>query len=244
MPAQHLESPRTDSADALRIGGFVPLSTVDYPDMLAAVVFCQGCPWRCRYCHNPHLIPPEGEGGRSWGETREFLRQRQGLLDAVVFSGGEPTFQKALLPALREVKELGFKAALHTGGAYPELFAALLPELDWVGFDVKALAPDYPLITGVPRSGVKNWQSLMLLIASGLPFECRTTVHKDLFSLSHLRVLASQLAHAGVKNYSVQLARGGELCDPELPLSRWLPEDTEFVAREIAPMFERFALRG
>lgn len=231
------------AADALRIGGFVPLSTVDFPDMLAAVAFCQGCPWRCRYCHNPHLIPAEGEGALSWPGVREFLQQRRGLLDAVVFSGGEPGFQKALLPALREVKALGFKAALHTGGAYPELLAELLPELDWVGFDVKALANDYPTITGVPRSGVKNWQSLIRLLDSGVAFECRTTVHKALMSLSHLRMLAIQLAHVGVSHYAVQPVRAGGWCDPGLPDSIWTQRDTEFVQREIAPLFEHFQLR-
>ena len=179
----------------------------------------------------------------NWPVVREILRRRRGLLDAVVFSGGEPSFQKALLPALREVKALGFKAALHTGGAYPELLAELLPELDWVGFDVKALASDYPTITGVARSGVKNWQSLMRLLDSGVAFECRTTVHKNLISLSHLRVLAIQLAQAGVRRYVVQPVRGGAMCDSHLPDSAWMPDDTEFVLREIAPLFEEFQLR-
>lgn len=230
-------------AEALRIGGFVPLSSVDYPDMLAAVVFCQGCPWSCRYCHNHHLIPAKGEQEIPWAQIREFLSRRRDLLDAVVFSGGEPSFQKALEPALRETRALGFKTALHTGGAYPELLEKLLPLIDWVGFDVKALVADYPALTGVPRSGVRNWQSLMRLIQSGVPFEARTTWHTELMTTSQLRVLATQLAVAGVENYSVQVVRGGALNDDALGASPWGADYRDFVQREIAPLFQRFSLR-
>ena len=86
----------------LNVGGLTPFSTTDYPGMLAAVVFCQGCPWRCDYCHNPHLLPRKHPGGVEWSQVRDLLLRRQGLLDAVVFSGGEPTLQKELLGAIQE----------------------------------------------------------------------------------------------------------------------------------------------
>ena len=74
-------------AGAIRVGGLTPLSSTDYPGYLAAVVFCQGCPWRCGYCHNPHLVPGTKEAAVAWDEVMAFLHKRQGLLDAVVFSG-------------------------------------------------------------------------------------------------------------------------------------------------------------
>ncbi len=80
-------------ADALRVGGFVPFTSTDYPGALAAVVFCQGCPWRCGYCHNPHLIAARGDDERDFARIVDWLGTRRGLLDAVVFSGGEPTAQ-------------------------------------------------------------------------------------------------------------------------------------------------------
>jgi anaerobic ribonucleoside-triphosphate reductase activating protein len=83
-------------SNALRVGGLVPLTTLDFPDQLACVLFCQGCGWRCRYCHNPQLIPARGEQEKSWDDILAFLRQRVGLLDAVVFSGGEPTLLAAV----------------------------------------------------------------------------------------------------------------------------------------------------
>ena len=109
--------------------------------MLAAVVFCQGCPWRCGYCHNPGLIPPQGEHEVRWESVLEFLQRRRDLLDGVVFSGGEPTLQSGLDDAIRDVRALGFKIGLHTGGMYPQRLESILQRVDWVGMDVKAPFP-------------------------------------------------------------------------------------------------------
>src|SRR5690242_19840999 len=122
----------------LNIGGFVPFSATDYPDHLCAVVFCQGCPWRCGYCHNAHLQAAAARTSIRWQDVLVFLGTRRGLLDAVVFSGGEPTMQRALPDAMREVKAQGFKVGLHTAGIYPRKLAMLLPLVDWTGLDVKA----------------------------------------------------------------------------------------------------------
>ena len=92
-------------ATELRIGGFVGLSACDWPGELAATVFCQGCPWSCGYCHNPHLISPSTATAMDWPDVLSFLDSRRGLLDGVVFSGGEPTLQAGLPEAMREVRE-------------------------------------------------------------------------------------------------------------------------------------------
>jgi len=80
----------------IRVGGMTPLTSIDFPGRLAAVLYLQGCPWRCGYCHNPELLPARGQGGVAWAQAEAFLHRRVGLLDAVVFSGGEPTSQAAL----------------------------------------------------------------------------------------------------------------------------------------------------
>jgi len=116
----------------LVVGGLTPLSTVDWPGELAAVVFCQGCAWSCPYCHNANLRPVK-PGERPWAEVLAWLETRQGLLDAVVFSGGEPLLQHGLPQALETVRSLGFKAGLHTSGLDPAALARVLPRVDWVG---------------------------------------------------------------------------------------------------------------
>ena len=122
----------------LLIGGLLPFTTIDYPGCLAAVLFCQGCPWRCRYCHNRHLLPQKGGSALPWQDVLALLERRQGLLDALVFSGGEATLQAALPEAMRRVRAMGFKVGLHTAGPYPERLRECLPLLDWVGMDLKA----------------------------------------------------------------------------------------------------------
>jgi anaerobic ribonucleoside-triphosphate reductase activating protein len=228
---------------ALRVGGFVPLTTLDYPGHLACVLFCQGCAWRCRYCHNPGLIVPRGENEKPWPELLEFLRRRQGLLEAVVFSGGEPTLQAALPAAIAEVRELGFKIGLHSAGVRPQALARVLPLVDWVGFDVKALAEDTALITGVRGSGAANWRSLELLLASGVDYECRTTVHWHLLDCHKLLTLAQRLRAAGVERYVVQCVRTEQMWDPSLPAT---PEPLHLreLWETLEQLFPHFILRG
>lgn len=160
----------------LNIGGLTPFTTIDYPGKLAAVVFCQGCPWRCGYCHNQHLLPFKKQGVIAWQDLLQLLEQRRGLLDAVVFSGGEPTMQPSLPEALQAIRRMGFLTGLHTGGPYPEQLAACLPHLDWVGMDLKAPFELYDQITGVVGSGTPAEQSAELLRASGVSHQFRTTV--------------------------------------------------------------------
>ncbi|MEC9482872.1 MAG: radical SAM protein, partial [Halomonas sp.] len=92
----------------LPIAGLTPMTTLDFPERLACVVFTQGCPLRCGYCHNPHMLPPRCGKPYEWQDVCDFLDQRRGLLDGVVISGGEPTLHRDLTQALREVRSQGF----------------------------------------------------------------------------------------------------------------------------------------
>jgi pyruvate formate lyase activating enzyme len=198
---------RAVPAHALRVGGFVPFTSTDYPDALAAVVFCQGCPWRCAYCHNPHLIAARGDDERDFGEILDWLKSRRGLLDAVVFSGGEPTAQAGLLDAVRAVRALGFAVGLHTGGAYPRRLERALPEIDWVGLDVKAPQGHYAAVTGVTDSGMAALASLDLVRNAGCAYEVRTTVHPNITPALSLERLARELAERRIERWVLQAFR-------------------------------------
>lgn len=191
-------------AAGLRVGGLAPLTTIDYPGELAAVIFCQGCPWRCRYCHNGHLLPAQSGDLIPWPTVRAFLERRRGLLDAVVFSGGEPTLQSALPAALAEVKAMDFKVGLHTAGPYPQRLRRSLPYLDWVGLDIKALPADYAAITGVPGSGERAWTSLDLLLDAGVQLAVRTTVMPGCTLEHDIEPLMDRLARRGVIHPTLQ----------------------------------------
>ena len=204
------------TAEDLAIAGLVPLSTVDWPGRLTATVFCQGCPWRCTYCHNTAILDPRTPGAVPFAQVRSLLARRAGLLDGVVFSGGEATAQHALVPAVRRVRQLGFAVGLHTGGAYPTRLRALLgvgadgvrraaPLVDWVGFDVKAAPVGYAATVGRPGAFTKARESLGVLLASGVAHELRMTVTPTL--VEQVPAVIDLVAEAGGGGLVLQRAR-------------------------------------
>ncbi len=229
----------------LFVGGLTPLTTTDYPGHLALVVFCQGCPWRCGYCHNPHLIARAGDQMVTWEWVLAFLHRRRGLLDAVVFSGGEPTLQQSLIGAIETVKAMGFKVGLHTAGPYPDRLERLLPHLDWVGLDVKApFDARYDRVTGVPGSGEKARESAAMVLSSGVDYEFRTTLHPSLLTQQDVWEMAEVLMEMGVSHYALQEFRplgcaNGALCDFKESGGLF---DPAFYAR-IESLFHDFSLR-
>ena len=210
---------REQWAHTLRIGGVVPFTTTDFPGKLAAVLFLQGCPWRCGYCHNPHLHAARGRREHGWEETLRWIGRRRGLLDAIVFSGGEPTSQKMLAPAMHTIREMGFAVGLHSGGAYPGRLAAILPDIDWIGLDLKAPIGEYPMVTGVNGSGASAYASLEAVLASGVRYEIRTTVHPALTSRAALSVMAGELATRGVTEWVLQPFRANGCASESLVAS-------------------------
>lgn len=202
--------------ELLNIGGFEPLTTIDYPNNLSCVVFTQGCPWRCRYCHNHDLIPANKQTEFSWQQIFEFIKTRVGLLDAVVFSGGEPCLQKNLLDAIKQTKALGFKVGLHTGGAYPKILKQCLDHLDWVGFDIKHLPLNYELVTQTPKSADKAWQSLDILLASKVDYQLRITKHPELMSDDQLNRLRRLMKNKYNSDLTVQTCTTNNCLDEKL----------------------------
>jgi pyruvate formate lyase activating enzyme len=204
---------RRRGADALAVGGLQPFTTIDYPGALAAVVFVQGCPWRCVYCHNPQLQPHARHAASAaprWAALRPWLARRARVLDALVFSGGEPTLDSALPAAMCEARALGYRIGLHTAGLSPRRLRAVLPLVDWVGLDIKAPLDDEGLhdrISGVRGAAAAVRDSLDALCASGVAYECRTTVHASLLAGDALERLAAGLAHRGVGRYVLQACR-------------------------------------
>ncbi len=231
-----------DPAKSLRIGGFLPFTSVDYPGALAAVIFCQGCPLRCVYCHNRDLLPARGATQIEWREVHAHLARRKGLLDAVVFSGGEPLMQKALLPAMTAAKSLGYRIGLHTSGIAPDRLRAVLPVLDWVGFDVKAPFEKYDRVTGAKHAGRKARQSLTMLAETEIITEVRTTIWPGVIDAVDVRTLYREITEIGVQNFTLQEARepttrgpvGGDIfTDLELQ-SEMQNEFTNFTIRRVA----------
>lgn len=227
----------------LKVGGVTPFSATDYPGQLSAVVFVQGCPWRCGYCHNPHLQARPANSPLPWQHVMALLERRVGLIDAVVFSGGEPTIDPALAGAMRQARALGFKVGLHTACIYPERLAEVLPLIDWVGFDIKAPFAQYAGITGAPDSGEQAQACARLIVDSGVDYECRTTIHPTLLQPRDIVALAGTLAGMGVTNYVLQEFRPQGCNDAALKTQAQPGYPGQEVVAQVEALFPRFTLR-
>lgn len=197
------------TAEDLQIAGVSAMSSVDWPGKLVATVFCQGCPWACPYCHNHAIIDPRIPGVVAWSSVVALMERRHGLLDGVVFSGGEATRQWALIPAMREIRGMGFEVGLHTAGPYPARLARLLDEglVDWVGLDIKALpGASYEAIAGRQGAGEKAWESLAILLSHPeVAHEVRLTLDPSL--AGEALEIARRCQAAGVRSFAVQEVR-------------------------------------
>ena len=153
----------------LLIGGLKKTSLLDYPDKISAIVFTQGCNFRCGYCHNPNLLKPnQQEDIYSVDVFFDFLKKRVGKLDGVVITGGEPTLQKDLIPFVEHIKSLGFLVKLDTNGSNPQVLEELLNNklIDYVAMDIKAPLEKYSQVVGVDIDIEKVQKSINLLFNS------------------------------------------------------------------------------
>ena len=188
----------------IQIGGLVSFTTIDYPGKLAAVLFLVGCPIRCAYCSNPHLIAV-GDGEYDPEKVLEWLHTRKGKLEAVVFSGGEALMQAdATIDYMHRVREMGFAIGLHTNGFYPENLARAAEYVDWVGIDYKATKTNYEKLTGVNIAYDHLIKSLDVWAKTGKPSEVRVTCDPRYVSTDNLLEIARDVAKRGYKNFAVQ----------------------------------------
>lgn len=189
----------------MNIAGIQHFSLLDYPGKMSAIIFTQGCPFRCTYCHNQELQPVSA-GNISFEEVLEFLGTRVGLLEGVVFSGGEPLLQYDLYDAMVQVKNLGFDIGLHTSGAIPSQFEKVLPVVNWVGFDIKTTFNNYEQITRIPNSGRLAQSSFMKLLnfRDSVDFEIRTTVDNRYIKFEDLEKIAEFLKENDIHEWVLQ----------------------------------------
>jgi len=167
------------------IGGFQKFSLIDYPDKICAIVFTQGCNFRCPYCHNPELVDPKKSAniGLKEDEILSFLDRRKGKLNAVTITGGEPLLQSDLSAFLSAIKRLGYLVKLDTNGSFPSRLKKIieLKSVDYIAMDIKASLDKYNKAIKTKIDTRKIPDSIRLIMDSGLDYEFRTTIVKALF---------------------------------------------------------------
>ena len=168
----------------MRIGGFVPVSLCDYPCRVAAVVFTQGCNFRCPFCHNGQLIAQQGNAPLDEEVVLAQLAERRNRLGGVVVTGGEPTLQGDLPQFLHRLRQLGLAVKLDTNGSHPDVLHALIADrlVNYFAMDIKAPWATYDRLTGQACDTGLLRRSMRLIAASGLPHEFRTTRVEALLS--------------------------------------------------------------
>ena len=180
----------------MKIAGIQKLTLLDYPGRVACTVFLAGCNFRCPYCHNFELLGGDAEEVMTVAGLLAFLQKRQGILEGVCITGGEPTLHPKLPALLAAVRALGYAVKLDTNGYRPEALEAILAQglVDYVAMDLKNGPEAYGETVGVPGVDLaKIRQSIQLLMASGVDFELRTTVVKPLHSGESLTSMANWL---------------------------------------------------
>jgi len=204
----------------VRLGGLQPCSLQDFPGKVSAVVFARGCNLRCPYCHNPQLSDLSRAGQNlSEDEFFAFLIARKGKLSGVVVSGGEPTLQADLPRFLEKIRDMGFAVKLDTNGTRPDMLAELLTRrlVDYVAMDLKDLPEGYSEWLG-PTDPEAIRTSLVLLRASRISHELRTTVTLPRFDLARLLAMSSLINSS---RWWLQRALPGPCLEPDAwdPLS-------------------------
>jgi pyruvate formate lyase activating enzyme len=202
----------------MRIGGFVKQSLMDYPGKIAAVVFTQGCNFRCGYCHNPQLVLPklfEERFDLFPVNIISYLEQHRNWLDGVVVTGGEPTIHKDLPIFLKEIKALGYAIKLDTNGTNPYMLEQIIKKklVDYIAMDIK-IVPEkdlYGKIIGIQMTEdilEKIMVSILLLKNTSIDGEFRTTFIPGIHDETTLQLIQQLVGNS--KNYTINQFREGE----------------------------------
>ena len=181
----------------MNISGMTKLTLLDYPGKVAAIVFTQGCNFKCSFCHNSELIPQGNCNKTPFSEKKvfDYLDKRKNIIDGVVISGGEPLIQKGIKNFIKKIKARGFKVKLDTNGTNYPLLKELIAEklVDYIAMDVKADLNVYSKITGLRMDWTQVVDSIKLVKESGLDHEFRTTIIKEFHDLPCLEEICNLL---------------------------------------------------
>lgn len=185
------------------------MTLLDYPDHLAAVLFTQGCNFRCFYCHNPlfMLYNDTLEADIPFEAIEKFIDSRSGFLDGIVISGGEPTLHKSLIPTISKIKEMGMKVKLDTNGSRPDVILELIERklIDYLAMDFKCLPEDYSKFCDFLMPPNKLKASIKAVKSLGIPYEFRTTIWQEYHTISCLEEMGKQIN--GAQRWALQNIR-------------------------------------
>ena len=227
----------------MKISGLQKLTLLDYPGKMACTVFTYGCNFRCGFCHNALLVTEENSDNISEDEFFSFLKKRQGILEGVCITGGEPTLQPDLREFITKVRSLGYAVKLDTNGTNPRLLKSLIQEnlLDYVAMDIKHSPDKYDFICGCEVDIDSIKESVSIIIDSGIDHEFRTTTVREYHTAEDFDAIAEWIK--GDSKYFLQHFKdsGNLIGDNLSPLNQ---EEMTAYAEAIRNKVPNVALRG
>ena len=229
----------------MKIGAVQRFSLIEYPGKISAIIFCQGCNFRCPYCYNRELVLPELFQPLLLEEDiLDFLAKRRGKLEAVTITGGEPALQPDLNSFISRLKGMEYLVKVDTNGSIPIVVEEWIQSrlVDYIAMDIKGPLDKYGEIT---RSGIdpdKILQSIGILMASGVDYEFRTTVVQSLLTGDDILKIARLIA--GAKRYALQRFLASKTLDDSFMDKRTFSDEAfDLLTAEIRPFVKSLILR-
>ena len=210
----------------MKIGGLQRVSLIDYPGLICATIFLQGCNFKCSYCHNPELVDTRlFQPCIKENEFLNFLDTRKGKLDAVTITGGEPTIQDDLAAFIKKIKKMKFAVKLDTNGSQPQVIKTLLDEklLDFIAMDIKAPLAKYNSIVRIPVNSDSIKESIKLILKAKIPYEFRTTIVES--QLEEKDILQIEKLISGANSYVLQKFVPTKTLDKKLLKEKSYPDE-------------------
>ena len=224
------------------INGFQKLTILDYPGKVACIVFTPGCNFRCPFCHNASLVTHiDKEAYIDVDEVLTYLKKRQGLLDGVVITGGEPLLQNGIEEFIAEIKSLGYAVKLDTNGSFPEKLISIVEKglVDYVAMDIKNSKDKYGITIGVENFDITPIEKSVDFLKQGkVDYEFRTTIVKYFHTLEDIQDIVVWLK--GTHKYFLQnfVDSGDLITDGLEPVSALLLKEMKEKATEFIPSVE------
>jgi pyruvate formate lyase activating enzyme len=230
----------------LSIGGLHKVSLIDYPGLISAIVFLQGCNFRCPYCHNPELVNPKLYSPViPEDEVLAFLDKRRGKLDAITITGGEPTLQERLPEFIREIREFGYRIKLDTNGSFSGVLQSLLDEklVDYIAMDIKGPLNRYDRVCRVNVAKEEIERSIRLIMAAPVDYEFRTTLVKDLLTREDITAMGELVR--GARLFALQnFVPSKTLDDRYLTREAVFPDEMDWIKKEMVRYVGQVLIRS
>ena len=227
------------------IKGLQKTTLLDFPTKVACTVFTPGCNFRCPFCHNASLvIEPDCSEAVDTDAFFSYLKKRKGILDGVCITGGEPLLQKDIDLFIRDIRELGFAVKLDTNGSFPDKLKELIDEklVDYVAMDIKSSINKYPLVCGTDKFTYGVVKSVDILMSSGIDYEFRTTVVRELHKATDFEDIGKWIQGAP-KYFLQQFKDSGDLIEKEA-FSAYTKEEMEELLEITKKYIPNASLRG